>query len=347
MKIGIVGAAGKIGQMRVQNVLANPETELAAVLELDAERGRQVANGAPVFQDLDAFLATEMDAVIISTPAHVRAPIMLAAIERGLHILCEKPLTNRLDTAMQVFRAASDAGIVLGAGFNMRYYPAFAYVRDVLDQGLIGEIDHVRVYGGHSGLSNFTHDWEYRAEFSGGGALWDVGIHMTDMAHFVLGDIARIRGVTSNRVWQVPGSEDNALAIFESGAGIPAIYQATWNDWKGYKSAVEVYGTKGMVRGAYAPMETLLIIRDENGSVQRRHHNRFWRHQILERVKSWKITAVESFADELSDFIALTRGQAGLRIADAVAGVRAVEIATRLASPDNNGGTINLAELRA
>ena len=60
----------------------------------------------------------------------------------------------------------------------------------------------------------------------------DVGIHMTDIARYLLGDITEVYGVTSEAVWQVPGSEDNALAIFKNPQGIPAFYQATWSEWR-------------------------------------------------------------------------------------------------------------------
>ncbi|MCV2873287.1 Gfo/Idh/MocA family oxidoreductase [Defluviimonas sp. WL0050] len=345
MRIGVIGAAGKIGQMRVATILAEKHTELVAVMDVTEEKARAHAHGAQVFTDLDSFLGVPMDAVVISTPAHVREPICLAAFKAGLHVLTEKPLSNTVEGARRIHAAAREAGRALGAGFNMRYYPAFAYVKNVLDQGLIGEIDHIRVYGGHGGLSNFANEWEYRAPMSGGGALWDVGIHMTDIAHYLMGDIVEIYGVASEKVWQVPGSEDNAMAIFKSSSGLAAIYQATWNDWKGYQSAVEVYGTKGMVRGAYAPMENLLITMDETGGEARTLRKRYFDIKVREKLKSWKTTAVQSFQEELADFIGLTEGRTGLRIADADAALRAVEIAVAVPESSRAGLPVRLPSL--
>ncbi len=128
------------------------------------------------------FLSVPMDAVVISTPAHVREPLCLAAFEKGLHVLSEKPLHHTVEGSRRILAAAKAAKRHLGAGFNMRYYPAFSYIRDVMESGRIGEIDHIRIYGGHEGLPKFAFDWEYKSEISGGGALWDVGIHMSDMA---------------------------------------------------------------------------------------------------------------------------------------------------------------------
>ena len=72
MRIGVIGAAGKIGQMRVQTIIDNPDTTLVAVMDMDMHRAEAVASGAPAFTDAGRFFDVGMDAVIISTPAHVR-----------------------------------------------------------------------------------------------------------------------------------------------------------------------------------------------------------------------------------------------------------------------------------
>ena len=345
MRIGIIGAAGKIGQMRVATVQNHPRCTLAAVMDLSAEKAAALAKGAPVFTDLERFLEVPMDAVIISTPAHVREPLCLAAFARGLHVLSEKPLAHTVDASRRIVDAARRAKRHLGAGFNMRYYPAFAFVKDVMTSGRIGEIDHIRIYGGHEGLPKFAYDWEYKAEISGGGALWDVGIHMTDMARYLLGEITEVYGVATEKVWKVPGSEDNAMAIFKSPSGVSAIYQATWTDWKGYQSAVEVYGSHGMVRGSYAPMQNLLITMDKPGGRVTRQTRRYPEIMLREKFRSWKTTALKSFQDELSDFIGLVEGQGGLRIADGHAALRAVEIAAAVPESSRTGQPVRLADL--
>ncbi|SPH18031.1 1,5-anhydro-D-fructose reductase [Defluviimonas aquaemixtae] len=345
MRIGVIGAAGKIGQMRVATVLSESRAELVAVMDMTIEKAKAHAHGVPAFTDLDAFLDVPMDAVVISTPAHVREPLCLAAFEHGLHVLSEKPLHNTVEGSRRILAAAKTAKRHLGAGFNMRYYPAFAYVKDVMESGEIGDIDHVRIYGGHAGLSNFAHDWEYKSELSGGGAMWDVGIHMTDMGRHLMGEITRVYGVSSNKVWGVEGSEDNAMAVFTAPSGLSAIYQASWNDWNGYKSMVEAYGTKGMVRGAYAPMRNDLIVMDRPGGAQRRTTKRYLDIAVREKLQSWKTTAVKSFADELSEFIDLVEGKTELRIADGHAGLRAIEVAAAVAESTRSGQAVELENL--
>ncbi|WP_424990406.1 Gfo/Idh/MocA family protein [Fluviibacterium sp. S390] len=345
MKFGVIGSAGKIGQMRVETIMAHSDAELVAVMDMTEEKARAFANGAPAFTDLDRFFETPMDAVVISTPAHVREPLCLRAFDLGLNVLSEKPLAHTVDAARRIVAAAKAARCHLGAGFNMRYYPAFSYVKDIIDSGKIGQVDHIRIYGGHEGLPKFAYDWEYKAEVSGGGALWDVGIHMTDMARFLMGEITSVYGVATENVWQEPGSEDNAMAIFKAPSGVNAIYQATWTDWKGYKSLVEVYGSHGMVRGAYAPMETLLLTMAKPGGPVTRNRNRFPEIMVREKLKSWKTTALASFQQELDEFIRLTRGETGLAIADGHAALRAVEVAAAVPESSRTGQEVHLENL--
>ena len=327
MRIGVVGGAGKIGQLRIQAINENPDTTLAAVLDISQSAAEGAAPGVPAFSDLDGFLGTDMDAVIISTPPHVHEGASIGALENGLHILVEKPMASTPQACQRIVAAGEKAKRTVATGFNMRYYPAFAFVKDAVDTGKIGKLDHVRAFGGHEGLAHFNADWQYRTPESGGGAMWDIGIHVTDMVRHLLGEVTSVYGVASENVWNLPGSEDNAIAIMKNPAGIAATYHATWNEWKGYQFVIEAYGDLGMVRGAYAPMHNMLLTQSKPGGQPTKTVKRYLDIAVREKLKSWKTTALLSFSEELADFIKLTQGVGGLRIADGYAGMRAIEIA--------------------
>ena len=199
-------------------------------------------------------------------------------------------------------------------------------MKEVIESGQIGTLDHLRVFGGHEGLPKFRIDWQYRAPESGGGAMMDVGIHMTDVTRFLLGDITEIHGIMSEAVWQVPGSEDNAVAVLRSPAGIPATYQATWTEWRGYQFYVEAYGSRGMVRGAYAPMANTLITMDQPGGRTTTRHRRYPGIIVREKLRTWHSTALLSFEGELRDFLGMVSGRHDVRLADGHDGLRAVEV---------------------
>lgn len=343
MRFGLVGA-GKIGRLRARAIRQFPGWSLAAVFDPVEQATREVASdtGARACSSLGELLGVSMDALIVSSPVHLHLEPCLGAFERGLHVLCEKPLTNTVESSREIVRAAEVSGQVLAVGFNLRYYPAFRFMKDVIDEGRIGTLDHLRVFGGHEGLPKFVHDWEYRAPESGGGAMWDVGIHMTDLARYYLGDIAEVYGTMSERIWHVPGSEDNAMAIFRSASGVTASYQATWTEWKGYGIAVEAYGDRGMVRAEYAPMRNLLITQDRPGGHRRVERRRYPGIMLREKLRTWQSTALLSFMDELRDFERLTKGEPGTRIADGRAGLRAVEVAHAVRQSTMTGLAVRL-----
>lgn len=348
MQIGIVGA-GLIGQLRARTVHAHPDTRLVAVLDPSAEAAAKAAagSGADCCSELDRFLDREMDAVIVSSPVHLHEEACIAALRRGRHVLCEKPLANSVEACHRIVAAALGAGRALAVGFNLRYYPAFRFVQETVASGRIGELDHVRVFGGHDGLANFRADWQYKAPVSGGGATMDVGIHMTDIVRHLLGEVTEVGGALSERIWQVPGSEDNAVAVLRSPSGIPALYQATWTEWKGYQCYVEAYGSRGMVRGSYAPMRNLLITQERPGAARTRQRRLYPEIMLREKLRSWQSTALLTFEEELRDFLARMAGATNLPLADGYAGLRAVEVAAALRQSSASGQVVRLPVLGA
>ena len=328
MRIGILGA-GVIGQLRARSVHQHPATTLAAVYDpVPAAAERAVAGtAAKPITDLAAFLDLDLDAVFVSSPVQFHEEACLAAFARGRHVLCEKPLSNSVESCRRIVDAAEKAGRILAVGFNHRLYPAIKFVKDTVDQGIIGELDHLRVFGGHDGLHNFRADWQYRSPTSGGGAMMDVGIHMTDIARYLLGEITDVYGMMSERIWKVPGSEDNAIAVFRNPEGVSASYHATWTEWKGYRFSVEAYGSLGMVRGYYAPMTNVLVTHDQPGKARKTQRRFYPEIMVREKLKSWTSTALLSFEAELRDFVAMVGGHFAGSLADGYAGLRAVEIA--------------------
>ncbi|NOD95179.1 Gfo/Idh/MocA family oxidoreductase [Ruegeria sp. HKCCD4884] len=345
MRIGVVGGAGKIGKLRVETIQECPDTTLAAVLDLSEEAARRVAGGAPVFTDPAQFFETEMDAVVVSTPPHTHEDPCITALQRGMYVLVEKPMANNVETCRRILETAKEAGRVVATGFNMRYYPAFAYVKDAVTSGKIGDLTHVRAFGGHDGLAHFTHDWEYRTPIAGGGAMWDIGIHLTDLVRHLLGEVTSVYGVASESVWNLPGSEDNAMAVFKNPEGLAAIYQATWDEWRGYDFVIEAHGTHGMVQGAYAPMKNTLVTLTEPGGKPTTTKRQYFDIAIREKLFSWKSTAKLSFAAELQDFLKLCSGDLSVRIADGNAGLRSIEIANAVAESTRTGQAVDLPVL--
>ena len=171
--------------------------------------------------------------VDVATPGNTHHEIAVAALEAGKHVLCEKPLANTLEEAREMLEAAEASGTVNMVCFNYRRVPAVQLAKKLLDEGRLGEIRHWRaVY-----LQDFILDpefpliWRFNKEVAGSGALGDLGAHIIDLAHFLVGPIAEVVGTTETFIRERPlepsGTDkgpvtvDDAaafLARFENGA---------------------------------------------------------------------------------------------------------------------------------
>jgi predicted dehydrogenase len=264
-------------------------------------------------------------------------------LEAGKHVLCEKPLARNPAECRQLVHAAGRAGRLLATGFNYRFYPAVARARQILDAGLIGDLDHVRSLAGHPGGSEFTHDWVHDPEVMGGGALLDNGIHVVDLTRYFLGEVSEVKGYATGNVWRFPGCEDNGFALLRSPAGKVAILQASWTEWRGYGFAVEIYGTRGCVRASYPPMLARLVQVEAPGGRPRRRTFLFPRLQIAERLRSYRWTILQSFAGELRAFAGAARGERAA-IALGLDGLRSVQIAHAVYRSSRDGQAVRLED---
>jgi predicted dehydrogenase len=341
MRVAVVGA-GAIGLLRARSVLSVPGASLAGVADLDEAAARRAAgsSGARVERDYRRFLdAPEIDALIISTPVGLHEEMILSALAAGKHVLVEKPLSNSLESCRRIHQAATTSKHLVAVGFNHRYYRAMKYVKAAVDDGVIGTLDTLRVFGGHDGLHNFRADWMYQGALSGGGAMMDVGLHMTDLARYILGEVREVYGTAAGNIWKVAGSEDRALAIFKAASGASAIYEATWNEWQGYEVSLEAYGERGMVRGSYAPMSNLLITQPHPGAPRRKTVLRYFDLIVKEKLQGWQSTTLTTFHDELADFLRRRDG-ARVPLGNTLDGLRAVEIAHAVYTSTRTGAAV-------
>jgi predicted dehydrogenase len=134
----------------------------------------------------------DIDVIDVCTPGHLHAEIAIAALAAGKHVLCEKPLANSLAEAEAMTIAAEEAearGALSMVGFNYRRTPALAYARELVREGRLGDIRHIRAVYLQDWIvdEEFPLVWRLDKEKSGSGALGDLGAHIIDIAQFVSG----------------------------------------------------------------------------------------------------------------------------------------------------------------
>lgn len=150
--------------------------------------------------DYHALIARpDIQLIDVSTPGDTHRDVVLAALAAGKHVICEKPLANNLAEAREMLQAARASSGVAVVNYNYRRVPAVQLAKQLLDNGVIGEVRHWRaVY-----LQDWINDpefplvWRLQREHAGSGALGDIAAHITDLSMFLLGPIDEVVGTLS------------------------------------------------------------------------------------------------------------------------------------------------------
>ncbi|MHB1317756.1 MAG: Gfo/Idh/MocA family protein, partial [Anaerolineae bacterium] len=159
------------------------------------------------YTKLDEMLADPRIALFDNcASANAHAEPTLAAIAAGKHVLCEKPLASTAADARRMWQAAEAAGVVHMTGFNYRLVPAVRFVRDLIDQGVIGQLYSFRGAYLQEGGDNPERPWSWRSDRSQGGygAIGDIGVHIIDLARFLMGEIKALTAMTQTFVRERP-----------------------------------------------------------------------------------------------------------------------------------------------
>jgi len=341
MRFGLIGLGG-IGQVRKAAIEQSPACTLTAAFDISKDNASQLGSGIQFFGSLEAMLDADCcDAVVISTPTHFHCDQAIAALEAGMHVIVEKPMASSPEQCRKMVETAKRLGKVLTVGFNHRYFEAVKEVRNAIQSGEIGKLSYIRAYTGHTGLSEFKSPWMYDKDVMGGGTLMDNGIHVLDLTQHLMGGVNKVCGMALTDIWKLDRSEDNGFAMMRGNDGVVATLHSSWSEWKGYRFYIEAYGDKGMARAYYAPMMSTVITMDKPGGKPVKRRNFYLSAILREKLKGWQSTVIQTFVEEIDDFVALTegRGESG-HIATAEDGYRAAEIANAVYESSETGETV-------
>ncbi|MFQ5763065.1 MAG: Gfo/Idh/MocA family protein [Candidatus Bathyarchaeia archaeon] len=245
MKVGHVGV-GIVGLRRARVVREHPDTSSVIVADVDIEQARKAALeiGCDFTADWkEVVTRRDIDLVIVSTPTNLLAPISIAAMENGKHVLCEKPLGMNPEEVERMAETARANNVKLKAGFTLRHHPAISKAKALVSGGAIGEIDFVNCRYGHTGRPGYDKEWRLNQEMTGGGQLLDQGIHAVDLFRWFVGDFVEVTGLTATRFWNT-ALEDNATALFKTKDRQIASLHVSWTRWRNLFS-FEVFGHEG------------------------------------------------------------------------------------------------------
>jgi histidinol-phosphate phosphatase family protein len=258
--------AGKIGARR-----AALFPKVAAVADIDVDRARAVAApcGARAVSRWEEAVDDERVRIVsVATTNDLLVPVAQRAIERGRHVLVEKPCALCSRDLEPLARLAQERGLVYQAGFNYRFHPAMERAKSLLREGAIGRLLHGSARHGHGGRLGLEKEWRSRPEVSGGGELLDQGVHLIDLVRWFSGDeVAGVEAALRTDFWPIQPLEDHALAWLDLRGGARFSLEVSLTQWKNLFT-FELVGERGAIvieglGGSYGPERLTLIRRPE------------------------------------------------------------------------------------
>ena len=252
VRVGIVGA-GIWGTMHARAYLQNPRVEIAGICDLDKEKAIQLANkcGQPaVFTSLDEMLKLNLDGVSVVTPDHTHTEVVLKVIERGMHVLVEKPLATTVEECSLMVSEAEKTGVFLMVDWHNRWNPPYFYAWKAIREGELGEIQYI-----YYRLSDTVYVPTKMLPWAGQSTvLWFLGSHALDTTCWLMGKqpvrvyCQKRRGMLERMGVDTPDLyitmlefEDGGLAVIENAWILPQ-QSPTLIDHK-----CEILGSRGAI----------------------------------------------------------------------------------------------------
>jgi predicted dehydrogenase len=294
LRVGVIGL-GWAGQQHLAAYDVHPDTEILALAGLEdgarAKLAKQYGIERAVARWEDLLDVDGLDAVSVAVPTFLHAPIAVAALERGIHVLSEKPIARNAAEADSMVAAARAAGRVLDVAFNHRQRGDIQRLKAAMDAGQLGQPYYAKAWWlRRTGIPTMG-SWFTQSELAGGGPLVDIGIHVLDYSLFLLGNPEVVAvsastydllasagfgasptstktGATADKTFDV---EDLATVFIRLADGGTLLVEASWAAHRrdGDEFGITIYGTEGggeLIVDDYEPSGTLRIFGDRNGT---------------------------------------------------------------------------------
>ena len=250
VRVGIIGG-GFVSALHAEAFQEVAEAVLVAACAADQVQAEQFArkwNIPAATGDYRRLLErNDVDLVAVGIPNDLHREVVVAAAERGKHIIIEKPLAHTLADADAMLPACRQHRVKLMYAETICFTPKYARAKQLVDEGAIGQLYMVKQGEKHSGPHA---GWFYDINRSGGGVLMDMGCHGIEWARWMYGK-AKPKSVVAHcqRVLHTERTqgEDNSVIILEFEGGGIAVIEDSWAKHGGMDDRIELYGTEGVV----------------------------------------------------------------------------------------------------
>ncbi|MBM7703552.1 Gfo/Idh/MocA family protein [Metabacillus iocasae] len=277
VKVAIIGC-GAISRFRhIPEYIQNKNVEIIAYCDTTIERAEAYAleYGGRFYKDYKEMIDSEpsLQAVSVCTPNSTHAEMTIYALNRGIHVLCEKPMAATVKEAQQMIEAAKSNNRILMIGHNQRLMAPHVKVKELLVNGNLGKVLTFRTTFGHPGPETWSVDgkesWFFRKEEAVMGALGDLGVHKVDLIRWLLEEeIIEVSAMIDTLDKTFSNVEDHANCLYKTESGVTGTMVASWIFKKGEDNSTILYCENGTIEvGTH--QEYQVIVRLINGEIQK------------------------------------------------------------------------------
>ncbi len=253
IKFAVIGC-GHIGKRHAEMVVRNPEAELIALVDSQAKEKLSIDHlDAAFFSSIDDFLDANLhvDVVNVCTPNGLHADQSIKALEKGYHVVCEKPMgLSKVECENVIFKALQMSKQVFCVMQN-RYSPPSVLIKDVVSKGILGDIFMVQLncYWNRDERYYKADGWKGRQELDGG-TLFTQFSHFIDIMYWLFGDIKNIQGKFKDFTHaHLTDFEDSGFVSFDFiNGGMGCINYSTAVANQNLESSITIVGSKGSVK---------------------------------------------------------------------------------------------------
>jgi predicted dehydrogenase len=245
LRVGIAGY-GVVGQRRRHFIDRHPHLRTVTVCDRTFPDDGVSEDGVRYYRTYTRLLEEPLDILFVCMTNDIAAEVTVAGLERGLHVLCEKPPGRDLHDVVRVIECERrHPGLKLKYGFNHRYHDSVRDALRLIQSGELGRVINLRGVYGKSKIVTFDSDWRTKRALAGGGILLDQGIHMVDMMRLFVGEFADVYSFVSNSYWN-HDVEDNAYALMRTADGVVAMLHSSATQWR-HRFHLEIALTQGAI----------------------------------------------------------------------------------------------------
>ncbi|MHA1818960.1 MAG: Gfo/Idh/MocA family protein [Promethearchaeota archaeon] len=292
IKVGLIGS-GFIASHHAYSYSLLPDVEVVAVSSLLEDQAKELMKkynipGEPI-KDYHKLLEMDLDAVSVCLPNFLHEKVGIDALNAGKHILIEKPLARNVEEGLNLVKTAEKNGKKIFYCENNMYAPSFIKVKELIEEGAVGQIYMARGKEQHSGPHS---SWFYKKGQAGGGALIDLGIHdIALLVWFLNSEVEKVFCQTT--ITQKDRGdfgecevEDNAVGILYFKNGAQVTIEESWCAPGGYQMLIEIHGTNGEII-ADPTRKTPIDVYSEKGygyAVEKAGTTVGWTHPVPEEA---------------------------------------------------------------